>query len=409
MELFINLVLLQLALPAILAGVYLLSCTVLSGRPRLAPRSLRQLRFDVIVPAHNEAAGIARTVESLLRLDWPQDRFRVLVIADNCTDSTASIARAAGAHVLERSSESHRGKGYALAYAFEQSRAKGWADALAIVDADAEASANMLEAFAARIERGAEAVQAHYGVLNPLASWRTRLITIAKASFHIVRSRARERLGVSCGVRGNGWCVTQALLRRVPYGAFSLAEDLEYGIELGLAGFRVEYADEADCNADMVSGAQAAGKQRQRWEAGRFQLVETKTLPLLKAAIRRRSLVCLDLALDLLVLPLSYIVLDIVALLVLAGLANWGGLLRWPWVWYGTGMGCMACVLSYVMRGWQLSGIGARGLLDLARAPGFLIWKVLLMLGHKSPVEWIRTDREKPEKHEIHDADGPRR
>jgi cellulose synthase/poly-beta-1,6-N-acetylglucosamine synthase-like glycosyltransferase len=395
MKLFINLVLLQLALPAVFASLYLLSCTLLSARPRRIPRSARQLRFDVIVPAHNEASGIARTVTNLRRLEWPEDRFRVLVIADNCTDATASIARTAGAEVLERTSEYDRGKGYALAHAFEHSGSKGWADAVVVVDADAEASANLLEAFASRIERGAHAIQAHYGVLNPWASWRTRLITIAKASFHIVRSRARERLGVSCGVRGNGWCVTHELLRRVPYRAFSLTEDLEYGIDIGLAGFRVEYADEAHSNADMVSGEQAAGKQRERWEAGRFELVKTKTLPLLKAAVCRRSLICLDLALDLLVLPLSYVVLDIFALLVLAGLATWWHLSLWPWVWFGVGIGCSSCVFLYVMRGWQLSGIGAQGLLDLAKAPGFLMWKVLLMLRRRNSTEWVRTDREK--------------
>ena len=94
---------------------------------------------------------------------------------------------------------------------------------------------------AARIAGGAVAVQAHYGVLNPQASWRTQLITIAKGAFHIVRSRARERLGLSCGIRGNGWCVTHELLQRVPYRCFSLTEDLEYGIQLGLAGLRVGY------------------------------------------------------------------------------------------------------------------------------------------------------------------------
>ncbi|MDB6086185.1 MAG: glycosyl transferase [Gammaproteobacteria bacterium] len=394
MKLLFNLVLLQLTLPAIFAGLYLLLCTVLSARPRRPPLSMRQLRFDVIVPAHDEASGIARTVASLRRLDWPQDRFRVRVIADNCTDMTASIASAAGAEVLERTSQSDRGKGYALAYAFEHSRSERWADAVVVVDADAEASPNLLEAFASRIERGACAVQAHYGVLNPMASWRTRLITIAKASFHIVRSRARERLGVSCGVRGNGWCVTHELLQRVPYRAFSLTEDLEYGIDIGLAGYRVEYADEADANADMVSGAQAAGKQRQRWEAGRFQLVRTKTLPLLKAAVRRRSLICLDLALDLLVLPLSYVVLDIVLLLILAAIGSWRHVSLWPGMWLGVGVACTACVVLYVVRGWQLSGIGAKGILDLAKAPGFLIWKVLLMLRRRSTTEWIRTDRE---------------
>ncbi|MEA3110073.1 MAG: hypothetical protein QOI88_4678 [Gammaproteobacteria bacterium] len=394
MTLLLNLALLWLSVPGVLASLYLLLCTVLSAAPRSPVRSRRELRFDVIVPAHDEAAGIARTVRSLLQMDWPTDRFRVLVIADNCTDSTADIARAAGAQVLERTAADERGKGYALAYAFEYSRSSGSADAVVIVDADAEASANLLEAFAARIEGGAQAVQAHYGVLNPWASWRTRLITIAKASFHIVRSRARERLGFSCGIRGNGWCVTHELLREVPYRAFSLTEDLEYGIDLGMAGFRVAYADEAHANADMVSGAEAAGKQRQRWEAGRLQLTRTKTLPLLRAAVTRRSMVCLDLALDLLALPLSYIVLDIAALLLLAGIVTWLHVSLWPWLWIG--FACAGCVFLYVLRGWQLSGIGAQGLLDLARAPAFLVWKIILMLRRSKPTEWVRTDREKP-------------
>ena len=390
----LELVLLLVALPAVLACGYLLLSTLLSARERPPPASARRLHFDVFVPAHNEAAVIARTVANLLKLDWPRDRFRIIVVADNCSDKTASIARDAGARVLERTNLEQRGKGYALAFAFEQSRALAWADAVVVIDADAEASPNLLEAFAARIEGGAHAVQAHYGVLNPFASWRTRLITIAKAAFHIVRSRARERVRVSCGIRGNGWCVTHRLLERVPYRSFSLTEDLEYGIELGLAGVRVEYADEAHSDADMVSGEQIARKQRQRWEDGRFQLIRAKTLPLLKAAITRRSRVCLDLALDLLVLPLSYVALNVIALLVLAGIAAWWQPSLRPWLMLGAG--CALSLALYVLRGWQLSGIGAQGLLDLARAPGFLLWKIVTMLKRRSSAEWVRTDREKP-------------
>jgi cellulose synthase/poly-beta-1,6-N-acetylglucosamine synthase-like glycosyltransferase len=380
------------ALPALFACVYLAIGTLLSASLRLPPRSSRTVRFDVIVPAHNETAIIARTVASLRRLDWPADCFRIFVIADNCTDDTASVARTAGAEVLERTDTVRRGKGYALEFAFSASAARGWAAAVVVVDADAEVSSNLLEAFASRIERGAEAIQAHYGVLNPFASWRTRLITIAKGSFHIVRSRARERLGLSCGVRGNGWCVTHTLLRRVPYQCFSLTEDLEYGIAIGMAGVRVEYADEAHSDADMVSGEQLARSQRQRWEDGRFQLVRSKTFPLLAAAVRGRSAICLDLALVLIVLPLSYVALNVVALLLLAG----GSTLLYPslrpFLWVG--IACAAAVVAYVLRGWQLSGVGARGLWDLARAPGFLLWKVILMLRPRKSRAWVRTDRE---------------
>jgi cellulose synthase/poly-beta-1,6-N-acetylglucosamine synthase-like glycosyltransferase len=390
----LTIALLLLAVPACFASLYLLLATLLSASQPLPPRSSRSLRFDIVVPAHNEAAVIARTVASLSRIDWPSEHFRVLVVADNCTDDTAALARAAGAHVLERHDTTLRGKGYALAHAFAASSGHGWATAVVVIDADAEVSPNLLESFAARLERGAQAIQAHYGVLNPFASWRTRLLTIAKGAFHIVRSRARERLHLSCGIRGNGWCVTHALLREVPYRSFSLTEDLEYGIEIGMAGHRVEYADEAHSNADMVTGEQVARSQRRRWETGRFQLVRAKTLQVLRQALRERNLVCLDLGLDLLVLPLSYVALNTVALLALALLGVAANPAFLPFVWIA--IACMAGITAYVLRGWQLSGIGVQGLLDLARAPFFLLWKLMLMLRRGKDRAWVRTDRETP-------------
>jgi 1,2-diacylglycerol 3-beta-glucosyltransferase len=225
-----------------------------------------------------------------------------------------------------------------------------------------------------------------------MASWRTQLITIAKAAFHIVRSRARERLGLSCGIRGNGWCVTHALLRAVPYRAFSLTEDVEFGIELGLAGRRVAYADEACSNAEMVTSETVAATQRQRWEQGRFQLIRARTGPLVLAALRRRSAVLLDLAIDLIVLPLSYIVMFTLVLLAGAGLAAWWAPALSIWLWCG--LGCTAALVLYVARGWQLSGVGRQGIGALGRVPGFLLWK-LTLLGQRR-VGWVRTEREKP-------------
>ena len=81
-----NLLLAALALPATFACAYLSLLTLLSWALPVPKRSSRQTRFDVIVPAHNEEAGISRTVASLLAMDWPQSQFRVLVIADNCSD-----------------------------------------------------------------------------------------------------------------------------------------------------------------------------------------------------------------------------------------------------------------------------------------------------------------------------------
>jgi hypothetical protein len=295
------------AVPPLLASLYLGALAVTArpaaARPRRSPRT----RFDVIVPAHDEEAGIAATVASLLAVDYPRSHFRLVVIADNCGDATAECARTAGALVHERRDAEHRGKGYALAYGFERSLADGHADAVVVVDADTTVSPNLLRAFDAALGGGEQALQAHYGVRNPRASWRTRLVSLGFTLFHGVRSVARERLGLSCGLRGNGMCFGADLLRRVPHRAFSIVEDLEYGLALGLAGVRVAYVAEAHVLGDMPGTAVDARSQRERWEGGRRAVVREYARPLLRAAATRRDPVLLDLALDLVLPPLSHL------------------------------------------------------------------------------------------------------
>ena len=385
-----------------LASLPLLACTTYLFVLALASAPLRApvppapptLRFDVVVPAHNESAGIAGTIASLLSVDYPKDLVRVLVVADNCVDDTAHKAREAGATVLERQDEKLRGKGYALAFGFARCLADARADAVVVVDADTVVSKHLLGAFGARLAAGAVAVQAHYGVSNPLASWRTRLMRIALAMFHQVRSTARERLGVSCGLRGNGMCFRLPLLREVPHDAFSLVEDLEYGVRLGRAGHRVAYAGEAFVLGEMVSQERASRSQRQRWEHGRAQLARTMGWPLLREAFARKSGLLFDLTMDVLVPPLSRIGLFTLAWcaasLVLFASTDAG---RWALL----EVSFMVLGLStYVFAGWLHSGTGFKGLLDLALAPAYVAWKLSLKARRvKKPDEWVRTRRER--------------
>lgn len=379
--------------PALLCCAYLGLLTLLSGAPSPPPRPARRLRFALVVPAHNEAVVIERTVRSLCGVDWPADRFDVFVIAHNCSDDTGALAANAGAQVLVRNDPAARGKGDALAFAFGEVARLGRHDAVLVVDADTVVSANLLEACAARLEAGAGAVQVHYGVLNPLDSWRTRLLTIAKSCFHRVRSRGRERLGLSCGVRGTGWAVTLESLRKVPYGAFSLTEDIEYGLQLGLAGIRVAYADEADADPELASTEEVTASQRQRWEHGRRHLRREFAPTLLRAALARPSRVCLDLALDLLLPPLSYVVL-VLGTGILLALARAALGLGTGWLWLA--LAAVALLAAHVLRGWQLSGLGLEGLKAIGRVPGFLVRKVVLMARPHDNSRWVRTDRERP-------------
>ncbi|HKY90426.1 MAG TPA: glycosyl transferase family 2, partial [Nevskiaceae bacterium] len=238
----------------------------------------------------------------------------------------------------------------------------------------------------------AQAVQGYYGVLGAQSCWRAQLLSIAYGAFHRSRSRARERLRLSCGLRGNGWCVTHELLRTVPYEAFSLVEDLEYGVAIGLAGTRVHYADEASADAEIASQEPSACRQRLRWEGGRRQVARMAGFALMRSALRQHDRICFDLAMDLLVPPLSRLFCEVALLLAFATLLSVqlgaAGLALWL---------ALFCVLSlaiYVLRGWQLSGLGIRGLAALAWAPLFVAWKLALPLRHGMPDHWIRTDRE---------------
>jgi 1,2-diacylglycerol 3-beta-glucosyltransferase len=389
----LDLLLCALGLPLQAAGAYLGGAALFSAKPPVPKPSSTSRRFRFVVPAHNESAGIGETVASLLAVDYPQANFDVLVVADNCSDDTAERARAAGALVLERHDSEKRGKGYALDYAFSQTAAD--VDAVVVIDADTLVSPNLLQAFAARRERGAHAMQADYAVRNPNAAWRTRLIAIAFGSFHIVRSRARERLRLSCGLRGNGMCFSTQLLREVPHRAYSVVEDVEYGLRLGEAGYRVHYTDEAHVYGEMVTTSAAADSQRRRWEEGRKQLVSENAWRLLKAGLARRDRVLLDLGLDLLVPPLSRIAVGMLAAEVAGlGLVALGA----PGAAAGVYAVGTAAVTVYVLRGWQVSGTGLRGLMDLGLSPLYVGWKASLRLRRpkQATASWVRTKREAP-------------
>ena len=253
-------------------------------------------------------------------------------------------------------------------------------------------SPNLLRAFAARLESGACAVQADYAVRNAMAAWRTRLIAIAFGAFHVVRSRGRERLGVSAGLRGNGMCFSARVLREVPHEAYSIVEDVEYGIRLAEAGHRVYYADEAHVYGEMVTNAKAAESQRERWEGGRAALTRKYASRLLRRGLAGNR-VLLDLGIDVLVPPLSRLAVAAALGLVIAVV---GGLVTGGFRVSGTVFGAsVAAIAIYVLRGWMVSGAGAQGLLDLALAPAYVVWKIALRLRRRPATSaWVRTSRE---------------
>jgi cellulose synthase/poly-beta-1,6-N-acetylglucosamine synthase-like glycosyltransferase len=190
-------------------------------------------------------------------------------------------------------------------------------------------------------------------------------------------------------------CFSARLLRHVPHRAASLTEDIEYGIDISLAGYRVAYAAEAWVRSDMSPTARGGRSQRARWEDGRRQMARRHALRLVRSGIATRNPVLVDLGVDLLVPPLSTLGATAAAGAATALSASWatGSLLFAAVTWSASALS----VVVYVARGWQVSGTGRRGLEALLHAPVFLVWRVGVAWTRpfRRPDVWVRTTRER--------------
>lgn len=365
-----SLVLLVLSLAALLPA----------RRPLQAPSSTERLAF--VVPAHNEAANIQVTVDNLMAACRADGDAEVWVIADNCSDDTAERAASAGARVLERNDPQQRGKGYALEYAFERMPADA-GEWLIVVDADSTLEAGFLPAMRAAMSADRNALQACY-LSRAGKRLRSRVSRIGQWGFNLVRFMGRERLGVSCGLLGNGFALRRSLLKRLPYTAHSVVEDLEYHLLLVAAGERVHFVREALVMGEIADSVEGARTQRTRWEGGRLRMLGAHFSPLLSRCLRGDRAAREPLA-DLLLLPLGLHVLLLAVAAVLGGVGLW------------------AAALGVLAVGVYVSAILLRGpttwrdLCALALSPVYVIWKLSLLpatlIQSRRGAAWVRSRR----------------
>ena len=258
-----------LALPLLYLLMLALGAVIATARkaPAASVPGTLACRFAILVPAHNEELLIGNTLASLAELDYPVDQYAVHIIADNCTDRTAEIARAAGVTVHVRDDTAHRGKGHALAWAIGQLvPAEIHHDAYVIVDADTVVDPLLLAGFARGLARGGDALQANYAVLNPTESATSALRWLAFSLINYIRPLGRNTWGGSSTLTGNGMCLSHELLTRHPWQAFGLSEDYQYYLTLVSSGERVLFIPEVTVHSAMPTTVRQLQSQDIRWE-----------------------------------------------------------------------------------------------------------------------------------------------
>lgn len=345
----------------------------------------RRPRLAVVMPAHNEASGIAACVANLKASLDKTTGCELIVIADNCQDVTAAIAAEAGARVLVRQDEVKRGKGYALDFAFKTLLAENY-DGFIVVDADSRVDEAFISDFQLAFAQDIDAVQCRYRIANPDASRRARLQYIAWLAFNELRLLGREKLGVSVGILGNGFALSRAVLEAVPYEAGSIAEDMEYHLRLVNAGFKVRFLDTVTVLSDAPNQGENAAVQRTRWEGGRFRLILDHVPALFWGVLRGQTRLLEPLA-ELLLLPLAYHVLLLLLTLLMPS----------PILHYYAAGGLLL-VVAHVLIAIRWAGGGMEDFKTLATVPFYIVWKLTLMpklfRNARSDAQWQRTDRE---------------
>ena len=261
-------VVLACLVPATVAGLGYLVPTLAGLFRRREPSCVPTHTFAILIPAHNEEHTLPAALQSLAVLDYPAEMVRVCVVADNCTDETASIARAAGAECLVRTDLVQRGKGYALAFGLE-SVLKDAPDVVLILDADCTLNPDALLALDAEFTAGAVVAQGAVRSRNA-DDGPAGLVAAVGAAFDDATAAGWDWLGFAVPLRGTGMALRREVLEQIPWTAYGLVEDAEYAIRLKRAGVRVRYCDGAEVTSDAPPSVADLCQQRRRWARSRF-------------------------------------------------------------------------------------------------------------------------------------------
>lgn len=343
----------------------------------------------IIVPAHDEEVGIAAMLTELIAAAL--DRAKILVVADNCTDRTAELARHPAVEIIERDDPERRGKGFALDFARAHLR-QDPPGAIVVLDADCRIDGESLDnllAVCVETNRPCQAVNLQFPGAG--ASPAVQLSTFALFIKNVVRQRALQRLAGRAHLFGTGMAFPWSVFERAPLATDNIVEDLQIGIELAEAGAAPLFVEQAIVWSAPETEANTL-VQRRRWEGGFLRSTFRLAPAVFGRSIRAGDLRGIWAALNLLIPPLALLVLLDLGLLLLGGALIWLlGAKAWP---------VIALAICLLLAGLGLAGAWASGgrrfvtLVGLAQIPFYILWKLPMYLTFArrgAPKEWIRT------------------
>lgn len=365
--------------------------SVLPRRRRAPPGSSAAVPpFAVLVPAHNEAKSIADSLAVIRAQLRAVDR--LLVVADNCDDATAAIARGLGAEVSERFDAERRGKGFALDHGMRV-LAQAPPAVVIVVDADCHVNAGALMLLAqGAVERGCP-VQARYDMLpNADADVGQRIAAFAWRVKNLTRPRGAARLGLPCLLTGSGMAFPWAALEGAALASGNIVEDMQLGLDLARQGKAPQFCEDALVTSRFAPTRQSRQTQRRRWEHGHLATLLSQAPRLASAAFALRQPRLLGLCLELCVPPLALLT----ALTIVLNVASvlWG-LLSGVWLPAALSLTAVSSLALAIVAAWRHDGRALVSARDLLGVPFYVLRKLPIYVGfvRRRESAWIRTER----------------
>jgi cellulose synthase/poly-beta-1,6-N-acetylglucosamine synthase-like glycosyltransferase len=360
----------------------------------------------VLVPAHDESKQILPTISDIISQLREGDR--LVVIADNCSDDTATVAAAAGAEVVVRNDPGNVGKGYALDFGLRYLSAQP-PNIVIVIDADCRVAKGTIARLALNCAFFNRPAQAFY--LMGAAREYAYNHRVAEFAWHVknwVRPLGLKALGLPCQLAGTGMAFPWSVIRSADVGSGEIVEDLRLGLNLSLQGSAPLFVPSALVTSQFPSSIEGAKSQRERWEHGHIRTILAAPRYIVWGVLHRNfSLVTL--AFDMAVPPLSLLGLLLIAIFAMACLtalvsANVAGLI----------------ISSCSLFGFFLAILLARrayGRDDFHALSASEVFSIVSFMSAKLPLyfrfftgrrvsQWIRTDRSTTRKHPSVQGDG---
>ncbi|WOI54517.1 glycosyltransferase family 2 protein [Parvularcula sp. LCG005] len=390
--LYVILVIVTLVL-AVLAGVLLAEVLAGLSRPRTEPVASGEMdraAVALIVPAHNEESVIAPTLANLK--EQLREGDRLVVVADNCTDNTAAMARQLGAIVLERTDEKRRGKGYALQHGLDYLKTDP-PTTVVFVDADCVCAPGTIDQVASVCEETGHPAQAMY-LMDPAPDGGAKSAVSAFAWRFMNKTRmwGLQRLGGLTRVTGAGFAIPWPIARELALGSGEIVEDLALTVALAKKGEAPQLVGNALISSQFPSEDRAAALQHARWEHGSLRLAGVRALPLFLRGVIGRNRQAAMLGLDIAAPPLALFVASLMVF----------GLIAIVFALFGKGLAFTLTLLAGLMFGtaiivgWFKDGRDVLPVRMLGEVVPYVLAKTRVYNrdARKSTKTWTRTDRD---------------